>query len=221
MNPPGGTHLLLLVAGYFGRITAGWGFTEILKTAVAASRGNRGRRFFSGPLLHIHIISYDMRDVMMVFICSMKTSFKQLAAIAVCLVLLIAVIATVSLMPDSSVEPTLAVAAETSEQQLTFLRSLGYEAAEAPLEVKEVLIPDEPDETFNTYNELQKQAGYDLSGYHGKRVKCWTYQITDLAEGGDVQAHLYVYDGRLIGGDISSVGEGGFTRPLTKVQLES
>ncbi len=157
----------------------------------------------------------------MVFICSMKTSVRQLAAIVVCLVLLIAVIATVSLMPDSSVEPTMAVAAETSDQQLTFLRSLGYEALAPAIEVKEVLIPDEFDDVFNAYNELQKQAGYDLSGYHGKRVKCWTYQITDMAEDGNVQAHLYVYDGRLIGGDISSTTGEGFVRPLTKVQHEA
>ena len=161
-----------------------------------------------------------MRGVMPMFICSLKTSVRQLAAIALCLVLLIAVIATVSLMPDVPAESTLAVAAETSEQQLTFLRSLGYEAVSPALEVKEVLIPDEFDEVFTSYNALQQEAGYDLSGYHGKRVKCWTYAIPELAEGGSVQAHLYVYDGRLIGGDIASTTGEPWTRPLVQVQQE-
>ena len=84
-------------------------------------------------------------------------------------------------------------------------------------EVREVLIPDIFDDTFTAYNALQLQAGLDLSPYHGKRVKCWTYTVRNYPASDPVQAHLYLYKDRVIGGDISSAVQDGFQLPLTSM----
>ena len=134
------------------------------------------------------------------FVCSVKTSRKTLAVGLACLVVFLVLTAAVIWWPDSA-DTVETVAAATQEEQLAFLRSIGCEAAAQPMTVEEVLIPDEPDETFNAYNELQKQAGFDLADYHGKRVKRWTYMATcnDTA----TVANLYVYRNVLVGGDLT------------------
>ena len=90
-----------------------------------------------------------------------------------------------------------------------------FRSVETPVSVKEVLIPDELDDVLLEYNELQKQAGMDLEQYHGKRVKVWTYRVLD-AGNEDVQASLYVYKDKIIGGDVHSTALDGFMRGLVK-----
>ena len=85
-------------------------------------------------------------------------------------------------------------------------------------EVREVLIPAEFDESFTAYNALQQEAGMDLSPCRGKRVKCWTYTVTNYPGDDTVQAHLYVYRDTVVGGDISSTRQDGVRqglRPMT------
>jgi hypothetical protein len=79
--------------------------------------------------------------------------------------------------------------------------------------VKEVIIPDKGDDTYNAYNEIQKSQGFDLNNFAGKRAKCWTYVVNnyDGYENQDcIHANILVYDGKVIGGDICSVRLDGF-----------
>ena len=97
---------------------------------------------------------------------------------------------------------------------------MGYEVTPQYVEVKEVLIPDEFDDVFAGYNDLQLSAGMDLEPYHGKRVKCWTYEILNYPGEETVLAHLYVYKDKVVGGDIASTALDGFMHGLTKLQPE-
>lgn len=104
--------------------------------------------------------------------------------------------------------------AGTAEERIAFFSQFGYEIAEDPLEVKEVIVPTEFDETYDKYNEIQKSQGLDLSKYQGKRVKMWSYAIKnypgyETAEG-TVRGNILVFDGVVIGGDISNIELGGF-----------
>ena len=104
--------------------------------------------------------------------------------------------------------------AGTAEERIAFFSQFGYEIAEDPLEVKEVIIPTEFDETYDKYNEIQKSQGLDLSKYQGKRVKMWSYAIKnypgyETAEG-TVRGNILVFDGVVIGGDISNIELDGF-----------
>lgn len=108
-------------------------------------------------------------------------------------------------------------AAKTTEQQLAFLQSFGYEAEAEPTLIEEIIIPSEFDESYENYNNYQKLSGFDLSKYKGRRVKKYTYNITnypDQPKG--VVANILVYNGKAIGGDISSAELNGFVHGFVK-----
>ena len=101
--------------------------------------------------------------------------------------------------------------AETEEQRAQFLAQYGWEIAAEPSEICEVIIPAEFNEVYQTYNAIQKQQEMDLSRYKGKRVKRWTYQVTNYPDHPEnVFANLLISNGKVIGGDISSSELGGF-----------
>ena len=77
-----------------------------------------------------------------------------------------------------------------------------------------LIIPPEFDEVYEKYNAIQKEQGFDLTKYQGKRVKRWTYAIKNYpgyaADSGCIHANLLVYEGQVIGGDVCSVELNGF-----------
>lgn len=103
--------------------------------------------------------------------------------------------------------------AETPKERIEFFRQFGYEAKEDPVSVKEVVIPEEFDDTYNEYNELQKSQGLDLTDYKGVRVKSWCYEIINYPgyeSSGTIRGNLLTYGGTVIACDISNVELGGF-----------
>lgn len=155
------------------------------------------------------------------FVFSVKTSKKQLLSMLLCVVMLIAILIVIVAWPEGGAAQTFQpVAAKDDTERIAFLRDMGYEVTPQYVEVKEVLIPDEFDDVFAGYNDLQLSAGMDLEPYHGKRVKCWTYEILNYPGEETVLAHLYVYKDKVVGGDIASTALDGFMHGLTKLQPE-
>ncbi len=144
------------------------------------------------------------------FILSMKTTRARIATAAVLIGLLIAIMV---LSRGATAGANASVTALDDAARREYIISLGYTPDAADAEVREVTFPADLDDTLRQYNELQQQAGFDLDAYRGKRVKCYTYAVTGLADA--AVAHLYVYQGAVIGGDVSSVEAGGFCYPLT------
>ena len=99
--------------------------------------------------------------------------------------------------------------ASTNEARLAFLRSFGWEVADAPVETQEVRIPETFNDVFTRYNELQQSQGYDLEQYAGKSVKRYVYQLLNHPDGADHYATLLIYKNQIIGGDITGTGNGG------------
>lgn len=105
--------------------------------------------------------------------------------------------------------------AATDAQRKAFLAQFGWTAADDPVEICEVIIPDTFNEVYRGYNELQKSQGLDLTQYMGKRVKRWTYELTNYPDGNAktrVFADLLISDGRVIGGSIGTRAADGFMR---------
>lgn len=104
--------------------------------------------------------------------------------------------------------------ASDTKERVAFLSQFGWEVSEDPLEVAEVIIPTEFDETYKAYNDIQKKQGFDLEKYKGTRVKRWTYEIKNYpgyaGNSGCIRANILVCDGNVIGGDICSVELDGF-----------
>lgn len=133
---------------------------------------------------------------------------KVLVAIGLAAVAVLAVIWLVSGFSGSS-EP----AVSTKEERMAFLKALGWEADPESETEKDVIIPEVFDEIYESYNELQKKAGYDLADYKGKTVKKFSYIILNYpsAEKDDIiKLDLLVLDGRVIGGDIYAPKLDGF-----------
>lgn len=111
------------------------------------------------------------------------------------------------------------VSLETDAQREEYLTSLGWEF-NTPCEEKEVQIPQEFNDTYTDYNEIQKTQGFDLEKYKGQTVTVYTYSITNYAgyENRDcVYANLLVCGGVLIGGDVCSTSvSDGFIEALQK-----
>ena len=106
----------------------------------------------------------------------------------------------------------------TDEGRIAFLKTYGWEVAETPVEVQEVRIPEESSEIFEKYNALQRSQGFDLTGFAGKQVKRYVYQVTNHANGvSPVYATLLICKNAVIGGDITATdGSGlmhGFSAP--------
>ena len=104
--------------------------------------------------------------------------------------------------------------ASDTKERVAFLSQFGWEVSDDPLEVAEVIIPTEFDETYKAYNDIQKKQGFDLEKYKGTRVKRWTYEIKNYPgyaeDSGCIRANILVCDGNVIGGDICSVELDGF-----------
>ena len=102
-------------------------------------------------------------------------------------------------------------AAGTNEQRIAFLESFGWQVESEPLEILEVIIPEQFDEIYTAYNEMQTAGGFDLSEHAGRRVKRFAYRITNYPGTQEpVRAHILVYRDKVIGGDICSEVAGGF-----------
>lgn len=142
-------------------------------------------------------------------ILSFKVPFKRVAAIAAAVTLIIlVVIYTAILRPGVGRTP----GGGSEEQREAFLTSYGWEIDPAGSYVVEVSIPASFDSVFEAYNEIQLSQGYDLWNYAGKRVKRYSYLVSNYPEGnGDIRANLLVYNGKIIGGDVSSMEKGGFS----------
>ena len=104
---------------------------------------------------------------------------------------------------------------KTNEDRVAYLESFGWTVEPEPLAVEELLIPEEFDETYTQYLELQSSQGFDLTQYCGMRVKRYTYVITNYPTGETgVQAGLLIYKNTVIGGDVLSPQLGGFIHSL-------
>ena len=104
----------------------------------------------------------------------------------------------------------------TNEQRVAYLSGLGWDVADEPVEQREFLMPGELDQTLISYNELQKKQGFDLAPYCGKLVTTYSYEVKNYRDATDyILARLYVFDGKVIAGDISSATMNGFTYGLT------
>lgn len=107
-----------------------------------------------------------------------------------------------------------AVHAGTNEERIAYLQSLGWEVEPTPIFEQEITLPKEFPEVLTQYNELQRQQGFDLAEYAGKKLTLYTYRITNHPDAEEADASLYVYRTELVGGDVHSTSFTGFMTAL-------
>ena len=106
---------------------------------------------------------------------------------------------------------------KTETDRVDFLRQFGWEVEGDPADESEVTIPAEFDKVYQSYNELQRKQGFDLSKYQKKSVTRYTYRVTNYPDyDGEVFANILVSKNRVIGGDICSADSNGFIHGLDR-----
>ena len=153
------------------------------------------------------------------FVCNIKANtLKFIGVIGIAIISLVVIIL---LIPEYTPKTTAAIASGTSEynyekiktndDRIKFLEQFGWTVDSEPTEEVTMRLPSEFDKVMNSYNELQKKGGLDLSKYKGKEVIRYTYNVTNYpGYEGKVLANVIVYKNRVIGGDISSSDVTGF-----------
>lgn len=151
------------------------------------------------------------------FVWSLRMSKRELIIIGIGIAAFI-ITAFLLLFPGGSrsasalIEAGYSLSADGADQRLEFLSQFGWQCETEPVSVKEVIIPAKFNDVYTQYNDLQKEQGFDLQQYSGRRAKLWTYRVVNYPGGvRDVVANLLIIDGSVIGGDISSSLQDGFS----------
>ena len=104
-----------------------------------------------------------------------------------------------------------------NDDRVAYLTQLGWTVSPEPIATEELLIPDHFDDTYADYLALQEGQGFDLSRYCGKRVKRYTYEISNYPTGeSGVQISLLVYRNTVIGGEVLSPTADGLLHGLAR-----
>ena len=155
------------------------------------------------------------------FIKTIKVKKPNLLAAALLVVIacLLAVVALTAYRFSKKSQYTLGNEAQRQE----FLKQMGWEVSGEFDECRQVLIPEQFNEVYEGYNELQKQQGFDLSAYKGKSCDVYTYKVKnykDHEDKDDVRCNLMICDDVLIGGDVSSTELDGFMQGLKNAESD-
>lgn len=153
------------------------------------------------------------------FICTVKFDRKKLAfLVLVAALLIIGVILLLGAHRKAAAlrdaEAPAAVKQVTTvkseKNRVDYLAQYGWEVESPAQSESRVMIPRTFSPTFEQYNELQKQQGFDLSRCCGTEVTMYTYRVVNADTEGEVLAVLYVQNNRVVGGDVHSTALDGF-----------
>ena len=149
------------------------------------------------------------------FVYSVKTSKTKILTLIIALAAIItaAVFIMKAEKKPAANDSAVSYKAENAAERTAFLSQFGWKISEDPAEISEVIIPADFDAGYLEYAAMNKAQGLDLELYKGMRAKRWTYDILNypgLENQTGVQANLLIYEGRVIGGDICSLEQGGF-----------
>lgn len=155
------------------------------------------------------------------FMFTVKPTTKKIAII-VCVAVLAIVVTAIS-FTGVTADSTYSVETGTealengvdNSARVAYLNQLGWKVSSEPIEICDVKIPTEFNDTFKSFNDIQKAQGFDLSNYKGEICKRYTYEVNNYPDKEDnVYADLLVLDGNIIAGDICSTEFTGFINGL-------
>lgn len=104
--------------------------------------------------------------------------------------------------------------------RIAFLNAYGWEVEEEPASVEEIQMPDTLGEEYGDYLALQLSQGFDLEAQAGRRLKRYSYRVTNYPTGEtDVLANLLLRGSTVVGGEVLSPEMDGFLHGLTMPRL--
>ena len=147
------------------------------------------------------------------FIITAKFSRRRAFALAAVACLALALIVLPRACRKGAEAP--AIPAETNEQRLAYLTSLGWAVNDQPIETLSITLGETLEEPYLSYNALQREQGFDLTRQCGKALSRYTYVVTNYpGRPQSCQLDLYVCEGVVAAGDVVCTGENGFMAGL-------
>lgn len=154
------------------------------------------------------------------FVYTMKASgLKFFAVIALSVALLvtaIGVLPSISAASDVASVTTNYKNISSEEDMVKFISQFGYETEQKACEIYEIEIPEEFNTVYEKYNEIQRAQGLNLKRYSGKTASAYVFKINNYDTEGDVFATVFIRNGRVIAGDVSSTSGEGFVHGFRK-----
>lgn len=104
---------------------------------------------------------------------------------------------------------------KSSADGKAFLEALDWKVSPIEAETMTVTIPKEFDEIYSKYNSIQREQGFNLLKFRGKKAVRYTYLVDNYpGDAKNVRINLLVYKNKVIGGDVCSLGLEGFIHNL-------
>ena len=113
------------------------------------------------------------------FVYSVKTSKAKIAALVIAI---IAIVIAIAMIMTGEKEPAandsaVNYKAENSAERIAFISQFGWKISDDPVEISEVIIPEDFDAGYVEYAAMNKAQGLELEPYKGVRAKRWTYDV--------------------------------------------
>ncbi len=156
------------------------------------------------------------------FVMTAKLSKRKLLAAGLIIVAAVLLIILLIASGSGNAAGNALPAGESNDERVAYLATFGWSVNAKPTENQKVTIPDTADNrVFARYNDLQKSQGFDLTDYAGKEVMRYVYEILNYPDAtAPIYASVLVYDGHIIGGDVTDTAPDGvihgFAKPSAK-----
>lgn len=152
------------------------------------------------------------------FVMTAKLSKTKLIAAGVVILAVILLIVLLASGGGPNQPAETAPIGATNDDRVAYLATFGWSVNAEPSETQRVKIPDTAEnEVFSRYNDLQKSQGFDLTDFAGKEVMRYVYEILNYPDATDpVYASVLVYDGHVIGGDVTNSAPDGVIHGFSK-----
>lgn len=148
------------------------------------------------------------------FLPSKKTAFIfASAAVAFAIICVICMVSVQNSLPNTATCDelgTYSLKCSADDEKCPFLNQFGL-TSQRIADIRKVKIPNEFNDTYENYNNLQKKIGLNLEKFKGKTADKVTYQLNGKKA---KYAVLLIYKGKVIGGHLTNGEYGSENLPL-------
>lgn len=157
--------------------------------------------------LALFVFNFKVTDSKNVF------TIFAVVSVAVAIVCIISMISVQNSLPDTATCDELgcySLKCDKDDEQCAFLEQFGLSPVKNT-DSCEVTVPTDFNDTYEEYNELQKEIGLNLEKFKGKSVQKVTYELENSKT---KYAVLLIYKGKVIGGHLTNGEYGSENLPL-------